>query len=147
MDEGNCEEQPPVDKLRPVSNPTREPAVNILQIHPTERTVAGWIRTSARVVLELLRNMLVVGAAQYLAEKTKSPLLSAIAWIGYIALYAYCTAFIQVWSINLPAFTKRAWVYTTVWFALNMVIAMSLWFGISYVIFSTVREVIKAQAP
>jgi hypothetical protein len=121
--------------------------VACIEINPQEKLVAQWVRTGARIILELLRNMLVVGALQYLAQKTRSPVLQTLAAVGFSALFIYCVAFAFVWSIKLPfSITKNSRVYAFVWGALHAVIV-----GVSYGlifsgILSAVNAVMKAQA-
>jgi hypothetical protein len=119
-----------------------------IEIDPQEKLVAKWIRTGARILLELLRNMLVVGALQYLAQKTKSPVLYSLALLGFGALFGYCVAFIYVWSIKLPfSISKNSLVYASVSASLHVLILAGSYGVILYGIFSAVNAVTKAQAP
>jgi hypothetical protein len=121
--------------------------VAYIEINPREKVVAQWIRTGARIILELLRNMLVVGALQYLAQKTKSPVLHTLALVGFVALFSYCVAFTFVWSIKLPfSITKNSWVYAFVSAALHAVIVGGSYGLILSGILSAVNAVMKAQA-
>jgi hypothetical protein len=118
-----------------------------IEIDPRERIAARWLRAGARIILELLRNMLVAGALQYLAQKTKSPILYALALVAFGALFGYCAAFIFVWSIKLPfSITKNSTVYASVSASLQLLI-LSVSYGVILCgIFSAVNAVMKAQA-
>jgi hypothetical protein len=121
--------------------------VAYIEINPQEAKVAKWVRTGARIILELLRNMLVVGALLYLAQKSKSPVLYALALVGFGALFGYCFAFMHVWSIRLPfSITKNSWVYASVSASLHvLILAASYGLILSGILFA-VKAVMKAQA-
>jgi hypothetical protein len=55
-----------------------------IHVDETEKRAAGWVRIATKSILDLLRNLLVVGIFQFFAEKTKSPML----WLRFVLYMA-----------------------------------------------------------
>jgi hypothetical protein len=77
------------------------------------------MRNVCKWVLDLLRNIIIVGVIQFMAVKTGSIWVKALSWISYTALLGYCSSYIQVW-------TARADVGSTLKTRLAVFIAVSL---------------------
>lgn len=54
---------------------------------------ANRLNAFTKGILDLLRNAVVVGGLQFLAEKSQSDLMRIIAIIGMCALFGYCTSY------------------------------------------------------
>jgi hypothetical protein len=109
-------------------------------------STAKHVRRLAKWWLELIRNLLVVSAINFLAQQSDSILLKGIAYASFLALFAYCTSYQNTFSINFFPYIKHPrtnfWVNAVVW----LCICMPIFFFISASIFIVFEE-LKRVAP
>jgi hypothetical protein len=72
-----------------------------------------WAATQARAFskwwLDLVRNLIIVGVLQFLAEKSGLWYLKAISAFTYLMFFAYCLSYVQAIMINpFHGFKKQA---------------------------------------
>jgi hydrogenase/urease accessory protein HupE len=74
-----------------------------LPVQSTENDIftSGMLRDFGKWVLDLMRNIIVVGVIQYMAEKTGSIWVKAASFVSYGALILYCGSYIQIWTARV----------------------------------------------
>jgi hypothetical protein len=109
---------------------------------PQERLVANAIQSSCSWILSLLRNAIVCGVLQYLADASGSMTLQILAIVAYVALAAYGLSYINMWVLTPFHFVKhrRLGVF------LDAVIALAVFLSLSYAIFAGTRFAINEIA-
>jgi hypothetical protein len=74
---------------------------------PEERVAAGLIQSFYGWFFPFLRNAVICGFLQYLAEKSGSVTLQAFAIVAYVALAAYCLSYVNMWAVTPFHFVKH----------------------------------------
>jgi len=87
--------------------------------HEADHWAALKVRAFAKWWLDLVRNAVVVAAFVYLARKSESVPLKALAYSTAAVLFGYCTSYFNTWSFAfLPGIKHERW---------NFWINMVLW--------------------
>lgn len=73
---------------------------NFVKQNVLQPDIWGITRDVTKWGLDLVRNMVVVGALKYLANRTGAPFIKAVAEIASLFLYLYCLSYISTWTIH-----------------------------------------------
>src|SRR5208282_50237 len=85
---------------------------------------SGYIRNVCKWVLDLLRNIIIVGVLQFMAVKTANVWVRSASWISYAALFGYCGSYIQMWSARADV-GRTLKVRLSVFIAVSVVLAIA----------------------
>ena len=78
----------------------------IVPADQADRTAAQWGRSFSTWVFNLARNVLVVGALRYIADRTHSLLVEIAYSICVVVLIIYISSYWQEWDVRL--FSRRS---------------------------------------
>lgn len=113
---------------------------------PQERVVANAIQSSCSWILSLLRNAIVCGVLQYLADASGSMTLQILAIVAYVALAAYALSYINMWVLTPFHFVKHKWLGVL----LDGLTTLAVFLLLSYAIFAgtlfAINEIAKGHA-
>jgi hypothetical protein len=109
--------------------------------------IALWelVRNFSKWFFDLLRNFVLVGGLKYFAEKSNSTVLTYLHQLALLVILAYCISYADQWYINLFGFMqdrRRAH-----WFnmAVNIGVAIFLFWMIQNAASTIVGEISRAQ--
>jgi hypothetical protein len=116
-----------------------------LPIESTENDVftAGMIRDFSKWVLDLMRNIIIVGVVQYMAAKTESAWVEAASLASYGALTFYCGSYLFAWMPRTDMGESKV-VRWTVFIGLTLVF-IGLLAVLNIVLYRVVGEIANAQ--
>src|SRR5262245_62890592 len=73
---------------------------------PQERVITGAIQSVYTWFFAFLRNAVICGVLQYLADASGSVMLQVLAIIAYVALEAYCVYSVNMWELPQLLFVR-----------------------------------------
>src|SRR5262245_62586775 len=74
---------------------------------PQERVITGAIQSVYTWFFAFLRNAVICGVLQYLADASGSMMLQILAIIAYIAFAAYCLFYVHMWVLDAFHFVRQ----------------------------------------
>ena len=102
-------------------------------IHESDLWAARKIRAFEKWWFELIRNLLVVSAFNFLAQKSESTLLKILGTATYLLLFSYCISFANSYSIRFFPYIKSErlnfWLNLIVWIIIFIPIFYSVAIG------------------
>jgi hypothetical protein len=113
--------------------------------HPGEVASAKLNRDVARWLLDLVRNVAVLGALKYFEARTGSIYISVIYWAASGALWFYLFSYWQEWELRLFAFMPYKTAGELLDFILNLVIGIFMMFYLNSVLATIAAEIAQAQ--
>jgi hypothetical protein len=113
--------------------------------HPGEVAAANLNRAVARWLLDLVRNIAVLGALKYFEVKTGSPYISVVYWVASGALWFFLFSYWQEWEVRLFAFMPYKAAGELLDFIFNLVIGLFLMFYLNSALATVAAEIAKAQ--
>jgi hypothetical protein len=113
-------------------------------INPKDLERARTTRAAARWVLDLLRNVVVVAFLFVVAEKSGKWYMNLIAWLGFCAIWAYCSSYWEAVAMNLEPFKQR-WLSIVIFVALTIPL-VALVMAVSLGLQLSIREIAGIQA-
>jgi hypothetical protein len=106
---------------------------------------AKYLRNFSKWLLEVIRNLVVVGFVTLLAQKSNGWTLTVLAWIAGFAVWATIYTYIDPIQPKVVSY-KRRWVSILLFVGFGVLIyalIMSVSLSLNY----TVIEIVKSQAP
>src|SRR4029450_9584228 len=113
---------------------------------PQERGITGAIQSVYTWVFAFLRNAVICGVLQYLADASGSVMLKALAAVAYLALLAYCLSYVNMWVLTPFHFVKHKWIA----FSLDALVTVALLLSLGYAVWAgtsfAIDEIAKGHA-
>ena len=73
----------------------------IRRLPPEDFATAQSAREFSKTAFEFLKNLILLGALKYVAEKTKFPIIEAAYWFGCAFFLMFCTSYLQPWRLRV----------------------------------------------
>src|SRR5215510_14456373 len=108
---------------------------------PQERVITGAIQSVYTWFFAFLRNAVICGVLQYLADASGSLMLQVLAIIAYIALAAYCP-YVNMWVLTPFHFVK----HKRLAFFLDAVATLAVLLSLGYAVLAGTRFAIDEIA-
>ena len=113
---------------------------------PQERVITGAIQSVYTWFFAFLRNAVICGVLQYLADASGSVMLKALAAVAYLALLAYCLSYVNMWVLTPFHFVKHKWIA----FSLDALVTVALLLSLGYAVWAgtsfAIDEIAKGHA-
>jgi hypothetical protein len=116
----------------------------LFEARETDVFTSKLIRDGSKWVLDLLRNIIIVGVLQYLATKSDSIWMKGISALAYAALVAYCVSYLQ-WFSARADIGRNKFVGLAVSLGLTILVSGILITGMQLGLAKIVEEIAKAQ--
>jgi hypothetical protein len=112
-----------------------------------EGEIALWqlVRNFSQWFFALLRNFVLVGGLKYFAEKSSSPVLFWLHEFALLVILAYCLSYADQWYINLFGFLDNKRIAHWLNMAVNLGVAVALFWVIHHAASIIVAEISRAQ--
>jgi hypothetical protein len=110
-----------------------------------EIAASAAVRNFTKWFFDLLRNFVLVGGLMYFYEKTHSTVLFYLHQGALIVIFLYCLSYADQWYINLFSFLQNQKLRHWLNIAVNLVIAIALFFVINRAATIVVAEISHAQ--
>jgi len=113
---------------------------------PEERVVTSAIQSVYTWLFTFLRNAVLCGVLQYLADASGSVMLQILAIVAYVALTAYCLSYINIWVLTPFHFVRPKLIGTL----LDGLVTLAVLLALGYAVFAGTRfaidEIAKGHA-
>ena len=113
---------------------------------PQERVITGAIQSVYTWFFSFLRNAVICGVLQYLADASGSVMLQVLAIIAYIALAAYCLSYVNMWVLTPFHFVR----HKRLAFFLDALVTLAVLLSLGYAVLAGTRfaidEIAKGHA-
>jgi hypothetical protein len=103
------------------------------------------VRNFSQWFFELLRNFVLVGALKYFAEKSGSVILFYLHEVALVVIFLYCLSYADQWYINLFSFLENKRLGHWLNIAVNIGIAILLFWMINRGVSVIVAEISRAH--
>jgi hypothetical protein len=112
-----------------------------------EGEIALWqlVRNFSQWFFDLLRNFVLVGGLKYFYEKSGSTVLFYLHQLALLVILAYCISYADQWYINLFGFLENKRLAHWLNMAVNICVAVVLFFVIQRAASTIVAEISRAQ--
>jgi hypothetical protein len=112
-----------------------------------EGEIALWqlVRNFSQWFFDLLRNFVLVGGLKYFYEKSGSTVLFYLHQLALLVILAYCISYADQWYINLFGFLENKRLAHWLNMAVNIGVAVVLFFVIQRAASTIVAEISRAQ--
>ena len=117
----------------------------LLQQRQGEIAFFDLVRNFSQWFFDLLRNFVLVGGLKYFAEKSASPVLFWLHEFALLVILAYCLSYADQWYINLWGFLTNKRVAHWLNMAVNLGVAVLLFWVIHHAASVIVAEISRAQ--
>ena len=113
---------------------------------PQERVITGAIQSVYTWFFAFLRNAVICGVLQYLADASGSVMLQVLAIIAYVALAAYCLSYVNMWVLTPFHFVRHKQLA----FFLDALVTLAVLLSLGYAVLAGTRfaidEIAKGHA-
>lgn len=110
---------------------------------PGFEVAASQTRNLAKWFLDLMRNLIVVALLFVLAEKSDKWYLTGIAWVGFLAFWAYVSSYWNALAFRFPA-TTNVWVKILI-FLVALIVAGVVTLAVMGSLSTIVQEIARVQ--
>ena len=118
---------------------------HLLERPQGEGSILDLVRNFSNWFFDLLRNFVLVGGLRYFAEKSGSTVLWYLHAFALFVILLYCLSYADQWYVNLFGFLENRrhahWLNR----AVNLSIAVGLFFLIRWAVHVIVAEIAHAQ--
>jgi hypothetical protein len=103
------------------------------------------VRNFSKWFFDLLRNFVLVGGLKYFYEKSGSAVLFCLHQLALVVIFFYCLSYADQWYVNLFGFLDNKRYAHWLNRAINVSIAVALFFAIRWGVSVIVAEISHAQ--
>jgi hypothetical protein len=122
---------------------TQDSKRSLIFLDEPGRRGAELMQEWAKVVLDFLRNVVVVALLFLLSEKSGKWYIEVVAWIGYFALFAYATAYLGQLQSYI-GWVKNLFLKIVLMLAIFVVVGVIV-LGAQAALLSVILEVARVQ--
>ena len=73
----------------------------IRPLPPEDFATAQSLRELSKTAFEFLKNLILLGALKYVADKTRYPIIEVAYWFGCGFFLMFCTSYLQPWRLRV----------------------------------------------
>lgn len=117
-----------------------------IKVNPKSAPTAAVLRAVAKWWLDLVRNLLVVGALQYVAFRSGNLILEGLSLCTYLFFFAYFITQFDLWAFN-PFFSVKNSRLQSVLPVLSHIVVALIPLALGVALFMSVQQVARAQTP